>query len=496
MEVWSLKYKYHTCGLYINGEFTDPIDGSYGSTKNPATGEVLAEIAIGSKLDVEKAVDAAVGARNKWKNCSVVDRSRILREIASKIRDNEAYLAYVEALDSGKPIVETVEDVKAIADQFDYFAGVIRGETGECMRLDSNNLTMIIKEPLGVVGQIIPWNFPFLLAGWKIAPALAAGNCIVIKPASETPLSILEFAKLTQGIIPKGVLNVVTGSGSIVGQALIENSNVDKIAFTGSTEVGRRVGEAAANRIIPFSLELGGKSANIIFPDAPMEKAIKGAAHAILYGQGQVCNAGSRLFVHQSIYEEVVDKLDKIFRNVNVGNPVDSATRMGPLINQNQLRLVLSYVETGIKEGARLVCGGNKIENHPYDKGYFMEPTLLVDVKNDMIIAQEEIFGPVLVVIPFETEEEVVAMANDSKYGLAGACWTMDINRALRIANEVETGLFWINEYHLTPSGTPFGGIKESGNGRENHKMALDAYSRLKTIYISTDSKPTDHYNN
>ncbi|MDY0143093.1 MAG: aldehyde dehydrogenase family protein [Bacteroidales bacterium] len=489
-----MNYRYQTYGLFINGEFVESIDGDYSDIYNPATGDVLAKATNGSKLDIEKAVEAAFYAKEKWKISAVVERSRILMEVAKIIRGNLDYLAYVEALDSGKPIIETVEDVKAIADQFDYFAGAIRVETDECIRQDQNNMTMIIKEPYGVVAQIIPWNFPFLLAGWKIAPALAAGNCIVIKPSQQTPLSLLELARLTKDIIPKGVLNVLTGAGSIVGKIMIQNKKIDKISFTGSTDVGRIIGEAAAKMIVPISLELGGKSANVIFPDAPMEKAIEGAARAILYGQGQVCNAGSRLFVHESIYDEVLSKLEKIFRSVKIGNPIDPTTRMGSLINKEQMNKVLNYVDIGLAEGARLICGGKQIVKPPFDKGYFMEPTIFANVANSMKIAQEEIFGPILVVIPFGTEAEVIKMANDSEYGLAGACWTMDINRALRVANAVETGLFWINEYHLTPVGTPFGGIKSSGYGRENHKDAIEEYSRLKTIYISTNTDASGYY--
>lgn len=490
-----MNYKYQTYGLFINGEFVDAAYDNYTDIYNPATGDILAKVAKGSKEDIEKAVKVADGVKGKWKANSMMERSRTLQEVARVIRENQVYLAYVEALDSGKPIVETEEDIKAIADQFDYFAGVIRVETDECIRQDETNMTMIIKEPHGVVGQIIPWNFPFLLAGWKIAPALAAGNCIVIKPAQETPLSLLEFARLTKDILPKGVLNVITGSGSVVGQAMVQNEKINKMAFTGSTEVGRIIGEEAAKRIVPTSLELGGKSANIIFPDAPMEKAIDRAALAILYGQGQVCNAGSRLFVHKSIYNEVIDRLKETFQSVKIGNPVDETTKMGPLINDKQLKRVLNYIKIGTDEGARLVCGGKQIVKPPFDSGYYMEPTLFADVTNNMRIAQEEIFGPVLVVIPFQTEAEVIKMANDSEYGLAGACWTKDINRALRIANAIETGLFWINEYHLAPSGTPFGGMKNSGYGRENHKLAIEEYSKLKTIYISTESESLGYYN-
>ncbi|WKY47420.1 aldehyde dehydrogenase family protein [Eubacteriaceae bacterium ES3] len=481
-------------GLFINGEFVDAANREVLEVYNPATGEQLAEVSKGSGTDVEKAVTAATEAQVTFKEKSITERAALLADIAYVIHDNINQLARIESLDSGKPIKETVEDILAIADQFDYFAGVVRVETDECLSHDLENITMIMKEPYGVVAQIIPWNFPFLLAGWKLAPALAAGNCVVIKPAAETPLSLLELARLTKDIIPPGVLNVVPGAGSVVGQAMISDERISKVAFTGSTPVGRSIGQAAAKLLVPATLELGGKSANIIFADAPMEKAIEGAALAILYGQGQVCNAGSRLFVEASVYEEVVEKLAKIFKKVRVGNPIERETRMGTLINQKQLDTVLSYIETGLEEGARLVCGGKRITRPPFDKGYFMEPTLFADVSNKMRIAREEIFGPVLVVIPFKTEEEAIEMANDNDFGLAGACWTKDINRALRVAKKIDTGLFWINEYHLAPSGTPFGGIKKSGYGRENHKSALEAYSRLKTIYISMSEEARGYY--
>lgn len=490
----NISFEMQKFGHYINGTFVEPSSGKYIKTVNPATGETLAETASGCTNDVDTAVASAKEAQKNWGNSSITERAVVLQKIAQTIRDNEDYLSYVEALDSGKPIVETVEDIKAIADQFDYFAGVIRSETDECVRPDSTNMTMVLKEPIGIVGQIIPWNFPFLLAGWKIAPALAAGNSIVIKPAEETPLSLLEFARLTDKIIPAGVLNIVMGKGTIVGTAITNHKDIDKIAFTGSTKVGQIIAESAAKNIVPVSLELGGKSANIIFPDAPLEKAIEGAALAILYGQGQVCNAGSRLFVHKSIYVETVEALKAIFMKVKVGNPLDKQTRMGTLISEKQLKQVEAYIELGKQEGAKLVCGGKRLTDEPYSNGWFIEPALFSDADNSMRISQEEIFGPVLVVIPFETEEEVIEMANDSEYGLAGACWTKDISRGLRVANAVETGLFWINEYHLAPSGTPFGGIKKTGYGRENHKMALEEYSRIKTIYISMTEEATGYY--
>ncbi|MDK2905757.1 MAG: aldehyde dehydrogenase [Eubacteriaceae bacterium] len=486
--------KIQNYGLFINGEFKEAVKGQVTEVQNPATGEILACVANGSEEDVERAISAALAAQKCYRDLPIVERAFMLQEIARVIRENADHLATIESLDSGKPIIETTEDVIAIADQFDYFAGVLRVETDECLSHDHENITLIMKEPYGVVAQIIPWNFPFLLAGWKLAPALAAGNSVVIKPAMETPLSLLELARLTGEIIPPGLLNVIIGAGSVVGQAMINDERISKIAFTGSTPVGKSIGQAAAKLLVPASLELGGKSANIIFADAPMEKALEGAALAILYGQGQVCNAGSRLFVEACVYEEVVEKLARIFKQVKVGVPIDPDTRMGTLINQKQLDQVLEYVAVGVAEGARLVCGGKRIFDPPFDQGYFVEPTLFADASNQMKIAREEIFGPVLVVIPFETEDQAIEMANDNDYGLAGACWTKDINRALRVARKIDTGLFWINDYHLAPSGTPFGGIKKSGYGRENHKSALNAYSRLKTVYISMTENSTAYY--
>ncbi len=489
-----MKYSYQEYGVFIGGEFIPSVKKETEEINNPANGKVLARVYRGSLEDVDVAVQAARKAFKSWKKTSPLERSNILLKIKMVIEDNLEYLAYIETLDSGKPIIETREDIKAIADQFAYFSALLRAEEDSFTRFDQDNMAFVMREPYGVVAQIIPWNFPFLLGGWKIAPALAAGNTIIMKPADLTPLSILELAKLTKDIIPAGVFNIVTGAGSVVGQSMVEHRDVNKVAFTGSTGVGMNIAKTASQNVIPVSLELGGKSANIIFPDAPMEKAVEGAVLGILYGQGQVCNAGSRVFIHESIYEETLEKIIEIFKKVKIGLPENEETRMATLISEKQMNSVLNYIQIGLDEGAKLAYGGHRLNKEPFDKGYFVEPTIFRDVDNKMRIAQEEIFGPVLCVIPFKDEEDVIEMANDSDFGLAGACWTKDINKALRVAMAIDTGLFWINEYHLAPSGTPFGGYKKTGYGRENHKSALESYSQLKTVYVSLSENYTAYY--
>ncbi len=344
----------------------------------------------------------------------------------------------------------------------------------------------MIREPLGVVGQIIPWNFPLLMAAWKLAPVIAAGDTVVINPASLTPLTLLELGRIMNDVLPAGVINIVTGRGSVVGQAILDHPDVDKVAFTGSTSVGYTVAAAAAKKLIPATLELGGKSANIVFPDANMEKAVKYAAIAILMNQGQACESGSRLFLHKDIHDEFLKKLKARFESVKVGDPMAKDTQMGSQVSQGQLDTILSYVELAKKEGATILTGGERLTSDGLDAGFFMKPTIITNVTNQMRVAREEIFGPVLVVIPFSDEDEVVAMANDSEYGLGGAVWTQDINRALRVAKAVRTGRMWVNTYHELPAHAPFGGYKNSGLGRETHKMMLDAYTEVKNIYIST----------
>jgi len=472
--------------LYINGQWVEGSEGKKMTSYNPSNGEKLADFIDASYEDVDAAVSAAQEAFKTWKTVGVVERSNLLLKIADLIDENKERLAMVETLDNGKPLRETMNaDVPLSADHFRYFAGVIRSEEGTAKELDENNLTITLKEPIGVVGQIIPWNFPLLMAAWKIAPALAAGNTIVIHPSSTTSLSILELAKLLDQVLPPGVVNVITGKGSYSGDYMLRHEGFAKLAFTGSTEVGYTVAKAAADRLIPSTLELGGKSANIFFDDANWERAVEGAANGILFNQGQVCSAGSRIFVQEGIYDKFVAALKEKFESVKVGLPWEEGTQMGAQINQKQLDKILEYVGIGKEEGATLVTGGYQLKENGLDKGVFMAPTLLADANNKMRIAQEEIFGPVATVIKFKTEEEVIAMANDSEYGLGGGVWTTNLNTALRVARKVETGRMWVNQYTNFSAGTPFGGYKKSGIGRETYKSILDAYTQTKNIFIN-----------
>ena len=353
---------------------------------------------------------------------------------------------------------------------------------------------MVLREPIGVVGQIVPWNFPFCMAAWKLAPVLASGDCTVIKSSSATPLSLLVFMELISDLVPAGVINVITGKGSKSGQYILEHPGFRKLAFTGSTEVGRDVAMAAAQKLIPATLELGGKSANIYFDDCKWDMAIDGLQLGILFNQGQVCCAGSRVFVQEGIYDKFVEAAVKAFNSVNVGDPLDPNTQMGAQVDQGQLRKIMSYVNLAKEEGATIACGGEPYTDGACANGSFMKPTLIVNATNDMRVAQEEIFGPVAVVIKFKTEEEVIAMANDSVYGLGGAVWTRDINRAIRVARGVETGRMWVNTYNQIPSGAPFGGYKQSGIGRETHKVILEHYTQQKNIMINLNETPSGFY--
>ncbi|MDY3115010.1 MAG: aldehyde dehydrogenase family protein [Sutterella sp.] len=477
MELIDKKY-----GLFINGEWVDAEGGKTFETFNPATGEKLADCADASPADIDRAVAAARAAFPAWSKTSPEQRANLLLKIADLVEANLDRLAKIETMDNGKPIRETtLVDLPLTVDHFRYFAGALRAEEGSATMIDENTLSIVLHEPIGVVGQIIPWNFPILMAAWKLAPALAAGNTVVIKSSSATPLSLNELVKLMAQVLPPGVVNVITGRGAVSGQAMLDNPGFDKLAFTGSTDVGYSVAEAAAKRLIPATLELGGKSANIVFDDAQLDKAIEGAQIGILFNQGQVCCAGSRIFVQEGIYDEFVKKLGEAFEKVVVGDPLDMKTQVGSQVNVRQLNKIMSYVEVAKQEGASIVAGGKPAS----DKGAFMRPTLIADANNQMRVAQEEIFGPVAVVIKFKTEEDAIKMANDSEYGLGGAVWTRDINRAFRVANAVRTGRMWVNTYNELPAHAPFGGYKKSGIGRETHKMMLAHYSQAKNIYIS-----------
>lgn len=481
--------------LYINGQWVPASDGGVFEVKNPATGEVLCSAAQATKEDVDSAVKAAWAAYPAWKDLEPAQRADILLKIADRIDENAQLLATAETMDNGKPIRETTAiDVPFSSDHFRYFAGAVRTQEGSASKLDGGFLSLVLREPIGVVGQIVPWNFPFLMAAWKIAPALAAGNCIVFKSSSATPLSVLVFMELIEDLLPAGVLNIITGSGSKSGQYILDHEGFRKLAFTGSTEVGINVAKAAADKLIPATLELGGKSANIFFEDCNFEQAIDGVQLGILFNQGQVCCAGSRVFVQEGIYDKFVEAAVDAFKKVKVGNPLDPETQMGSQINKGQLNKILGYIDIAKEEGATIACGGEAYTEGECANGAFMQPTLITNVTNDMRVAQEEIFGPVAVVIKFKTEEEVVAMANDSSYGLGGAVWTQDIQRALRVAGAIETGRMWVNTYNQIPAGAPFGGYKRSGIGRETDLSILDAYTQKKNIMINMSTAPSGFY--
>ena len=482
--------------LFINGEFTPSTNPENKCTaKSPVDGTVLSTFADASKEDVDKAVNCAWEAFKTWKNTTPQERSRVLLAIADAIDKNCEKLAKIESMDNGKPIRETMAvDIPSAAKHFRYFAACIVADEGSANVLDEKYLSIILREPIGVVGQIIPWNYPFLMGALKLAPVLAAGCCTIIKPSSETSLSILELARIIKDIIPKGVFNVITGRGSKSGQFILDHPKLSKLAFTGSTEVGRAVGLAAAQKIIPSTLELGGKSANIFFDDCNFDLAIEGATMGILFSQGQICVAGSRIFVQDTFYDKFIDALVKEFNSVKVGHSMDPNTMMGAIVNEKQMKKILDYIKIGEGEGCKIGCGGVQITDNGLDKGFYIKPTLLLNANNKMRVAQEEIFGPVAVVIKFHDVDEVIAMANDSVYGLGGAVWTKDINKALKVARGVETGRMWVNTYHGMPDGSPFGGYKESGIGRECHKVILEHYTQMKNIMINLQEKPSGLY--
>ena len=489
-KIWQDNYQ-----LFIDGKWCDGEKQKTFDVYNPANGEFLAKCASASKSDVDNAVKAAWRAFSSWKKVDVTERASILNKIADIIDQNAEHLAMIETLDNGKPIRETLNiDIPMSADHFRYFAGVIRAEEGTVKMLREDAMSIILNEPIGVVGQIVPWNFPFLMGAWKLAPALAAGNCIIFKPSSTTSLSILEFTKLIQDVLPPGVLNILTGGGGSTGQFILDHPDIRKLAFTGSTEVGYSVASAAAEKLIPATLELGGKSANIYFDDCNFDKAVDGACLGILFNQGQVCCAGSRIFVQDTFYDKFLAAIKSKFESVKVGLPWNKDTQMGSQIDKRQLEKILKYIEIGKSEGAKVITGGQAAKVEGGENGAFMQPTLLADVTNDMRVAREEIFGPVAVVIKFHDEDEVIKMANDSEYGLGGAVWTKDINRAIRVARAVETGRMWVNSYNDLPAGSPFGGYKKSGIGRETHKLILSAYTQKKNIFINLSENASGLY--
>jgi acyl-CoA reductase-like NAD-dependent aldehyde dehydrogenase len=474
--------------LYIDGGWTEAEAARTFSTVNPATETTLTEVAAASEADVGRAVAAARRALDgAWGKTSARDRGRLLWRIADLLEERIDEFALVETMDNGKPYFESRwVDVPAAVSALRYFAGWADKLQGRTMSVEGPFvLAYTLRQPLGVVAAITPWNFPLIQALWKIAPALACGNAVVHKPASYTPLTALKLAELAvEAGLPAGALNVVTGGGGEVGAALVRHPDVAKVTFTGSTEVGRGVMRDAAETVTRVTLELGGKSPNIVFADADLDAAVKGAYNGIFYGKGEVCAAGSRLLVERSAYDELLERLVARTAKLEPGDPLDPKTRMGALVSKSQRQSVLDYVELGVGEGARLACGGHAAEVD--GRGYFMEPTILADADNRMRVAQEEIFGPVLVVIPFDDLEEAVTLANASPFGLAAGVWTRDVGKAHRIAARLEAGTVWINQYNWYDPGAPFGGYKQSGFGRELGEEALLYYTESKSVFVGT----------
>lgn len=477
-------------GLFINGEFVKGYSDETLEVKNPATGETLSHITKANEKDVDTAVAAAQEAFESWSLTSKTERANLLRQISNKMMENKEKIATIETLNNGKPIRETSGiDIPYAARHFNYFASVIETHEGSVNDIDKDTMSIIRHEPIGVVGAVVAWNFPMLLASWKIAPAIAAGNTIVIQPSSSTPLSLLEVAKIFQEILPKGVVNVVTGKGSESGNAIFNHEGVNKLSFTGSTNVGYQVAEAGAKRIVPATLELGGKSANIILDDANLDLAVEGIQLGILFNQGEVCSAGSRLLVQEGIYDKLISRLKEAFSNIKIGDPLDEKTQMGSQTSQEQMEKIQSYITYAEQSNAEILTGGKRITDDGLDNGYFLEPTLIAIKDNSDKLAQEEIFGPVLTIIKVKDDEEAIKIANDSEYGLAGGVFSQDITRALNIAKAVKTGRIWINTYNQVPEGAPFGGYKKSGIGRETYKEALSNYQQVKNIFIDTSNE-------
>lgn len=476
---------------FINGKFVAPSGGEYFDNISPIDGKVFTQAARGNAQDIEKAVDAAWAAFPAWSKTSVASRSNLLLKVAQVIEDNLEYLARVETIDNGKAIRETrAADLPLVVDHFRYFAGVIRSEEGTISEHDETTVSIQLHEPIGVVGQIIPWNFPLLMAAWKIAPALAAGCCIVVKPAEQTPTSLMVLMELIGDILPAGVLNVVTGFGIEAGKPLATNPRISKVAFTGETTTGRLIMQYASENLIPVTMELGGKSPNIFFKsvmdedDAFLDKAVEGAVMFAL-NQGEVCTCPSRILVHEDIYDAFMERVIRRTQAIKMGNPLDSQTMMGAQASEDQYNKILSYMDIGRQEGAKVLCGGEAFHiNSGLEHGYYIKPTIFYG-HNKMRIFQEEIFGPVTAVTTFKTTEEAIEIANDTLYGLGAGVWTRDAHQLYQVPRAIQAGRVWVNCYHAYPAHAPFGGYKKSGFGRETHKMMLNHYRQTKNMLIS-----------
>ena len=491
--IMSFKPRYQN---FIGGQWVEPFDGQYFDNISPVNGKAFCQIPRSNQKDIDLALDAAHKAKDAWGTTSVTERSNMLLKIADRIEQNMEYLAIAETWDNGKAVRETLAaDIPLAVDHFRYFAGCLRAQEGSLGELDEKTVSYHFHEPLGVVGQIIPWNFPILMAAWKLGPALAGGNCVVLKPAEQTPASILLLAELIEDIVPAGVLNIVNGYGEEAGQALASSKRIAKIAFTGSTPVGSHILKCAAENIIPSTVELGGKSPNIFFKDVMdhedeyLSKCIEGVVLAY-FNQGEVCTCPSRLFVHEDIYPQFIEKVIERSKAIKRGNPLDTETMVGAQASQEQFDKIMGYIAIGREEGAEVLLGG-EIENVEGDnaQGYYIQPTLLKGT-NDMRVFQEEIFGPVISLSTFKDEAEVLELANSSEFGLGAGVWTRDMNLAYRMGRKIEAGRVWTNCYHMYPAHAAFGGYKKSGVGRETHKMALEHYQQTKNLLVSYDVNP------
>lgn len=469
--------------LLINNEWVDPVEGGSFDTYNPATGQVLAKVAAASTKDVDKAVKAARRAleAGPWATMDAADRGRLMYKLADLVEREADDLARMESLNCGKTINDSLVDMQGVVNTLRYYAGWADKIEGRTVPVRGNFLSYTLRQPVGVIGQIIPWNFPLLMLAWKWGPALACGNTVVLKPAEQTPLTALRVGELAmEAGFPAGVVNIVNGMGETTGAALVAHPDVDKIAFTGHVETAKIIQKTAADTLKRCTFELGGKSPNVIFADADMEQAVAGAFHAIYFHGGQCCTAGSRLFIEDRIHQEFVERLAEKAKERKIGDPLDAQTEQGPQVSQEQMDKILSYCDLGQKQGATLMTGGHRFGN----KGFFVEPTIFDNCKDDMAIAQDEIFGPVVSVLPFKKAEEVIDRANRTYYGLAAAVWTRDIDKAHLFAKQIKAGTVWVNCYHVVDATTPFGGFKMSGQGRENGEAALEHYTEMKTVTV------------